>query len=123
MRLCLCIVMLSAGCLLFAGLPGTAADPEPAQGDEQLLRAASLTTDGPALPAFFRKRTQGSIERDKLAALLEHLGDKSGEVREKAAAELVAVGPVAIPPLRQLARDADEPDLAGRARQCLQLLE
>jgi HEAT repeat protein len=123
MRLCLCIVMLSAGCLLFAGLPGTAADPEPAQGDEQLLRAASLTTDGPALLDFFRKRTQGTVERDKLAALLEQLGDRSGEVREKAAAELVSIGPVVIPPLRQLARDADEPDLAGRARQCLQLLE
>ena len=45
------------------------------------------------------------------------------EVRDKAAAELISLGPVAIPVLRQAVKDPDEPTVAEQARRCLRFLE
>jgi HEAT repeat protein len=115
---------LGAGlALALAGLPARAADLGGNLSDEQTLRAVSLTTDGPALLDFFRKRSQSSVDPAEVAALVAQLGDKSGEVREKATGALVALGPVAVPQLRQAAKDPDEPEVAGRAKRCLQAIE
>jgi HEAT repeat protein len=58
-----------------------------------------------------------------LAELVRALADKAPEARAKAAAELVALGPLAVPALHEAARDVDEPEGAGNARRCLQAVE
>jgi HEAT repeat protein len=124
MRLRSFALLLTAGCLLAVARPVAAADDmDASQSDEQLLRTAGLTTDGPGLLDFFHKRSADSADRDKLAALVRQLGDKSPEVREKATAELVALGPAAVPLLRQAAKDPDEAEAAERARRCLHFIE
>lgn len=116
-------------CLLFAGLvvtlhrPGLAVEAERDLADEQTLQAASLSTDGPALLEFFRKRSLAGADRGELVTLIRQLTDPSFEVREKATAELVAHGIVAVPLLRQAAQDQDDREVARRARRCLQFIE
>jgi hypothetical protein len=115
---------LGAGlALALAGTPGRAADLGGNLSDEQTLRAVSLTTDGAGLLEFFRKRSQSALDPAEVAALITQLGDKSNEVREKATGTLVALGPVAVPQLRQAAKDPDEPEVAVRAKRCLQAIE
>src|SRR5581483_5258269 len=91
--------------------------------DEQTLRAAGLTSDGPALLDFFKKRAQIKPDLDRINALIKQLGNKSAETREKAMGELVSIGVVAVPLLRQAAKDPDEPEVSGRARRCLAFIE
>jgi HEAT repeat protein len=91
--------------------------------DEMRLQAAGLSTDGAGLLAFFRQRTRGEATPQRLAALVERLGAKAPAQRQQAAADLVAIGPPAIPLLRQAVKDPDLPEAAARARACLQALE
>jgi HEAT repeat protein len=91
--------------------------------DEQLLRHAGLSPDGPALVGFFKARTRPAADRAKVAGLIDKLGSKQAAERDKAAGELVALGPLAVPQLRQAARDPDEPLVAAAARKCLGFLE
>ncbi len=110
-------------CLAGSVGPRARADEEGAAlPDEARLKAAGLATDGPGLLTFFRLRTKGEVSAEKLAELLEQLEDKAPARREKACAELVAIGPPAIPLLRQAARDADNPEVASLARRCLRAL-
>src|SRR5262249_6931738 len=55
--------------------------------------------------------------------LTRQLGDEAADVRARAAAALVARGPLAVPALRHTANDLADPIAAGAARQCLQTLE
>jgi HEAT repeat protein len=91
--------------------------------DEQTLRSAGLGADGPALLGFFRARTQTQADPAKVAALVGKLTSKTAEEREKASGGLVALGPLAVPALRQATRDPDEPEVAAAARRCLQFIE
>jgi HEAT repeat protein len=91
--------------------------------EEETVRSAGLGTDGPALLEFFRARSHLETDWPKLQALARQLGDPVAAVRARAAAALVARGPLAVPVLRQAANDLANPDAAGRARQCLQVLE
>ncbi len=91
--------------------------------DEQFLRSAGLTPDGPGLVEFFKARTQLSADPEKIAGLIAKLGSKKAEDRDKAMADLVSAGPVALPQLRQATRDPDEPQIAAIARKCLGLIE
>ncbi len=115
----------AAGSKEVAPAPAAVAAPEaPAVPVEELtLKSAGLATDGPALLDFFRKRLPGQTDRKRLSELVEQLSDKAAGVREKAASELVALGPVAVPLLRQATRDPDDVEAAGLARRCLQSLE
>jgi HEAT repeat protein len=122
MRFGLPLWFLPACWLLLASPPAPAADPEVGP-DEQLLHSASLSADGPSLLEFFRQRTLNRAEPEKVAALIRQLGDKAPGLREKAAGDLVSLGPVAIPSLRQAAKDVDEAEAADRARRCLRFLE
>src|SRR5947207_5437014 len=89
--------------------------------DEQALKAAFQATDGPALLTFFHTRTVGHAEPAKLRALVTQLSDPAAG--DNAARELVALGPVAIPWLRQAAKDVDDSATAPRAAHCLHALE
>lgn len=116
------LLMSSLACVLVgAAAPG--ADDEGLLSEEQTLRAAGLTTDGPALLDFFRKRAAVTVEQEKLRALVRQLGDASPAVADRAAGELVAFGPPAVPWLRQALREADDTQRAARARRCLGFLE
>ncbi|MFO0926733.1 MAG: HEAT repeat domain-containing protein [Gemmataceae bacterium] len=109
--------------VLAAGGPAPADDRDTTLDDELRLKAAFQKTDGASLVAFLSARARGDAGADRLAKLIEGLSDRSGAARTRACADLVAVGPPAVPLLRQAARDADNADAAMMARQCLKVLE
>jgi HEAT repeat protein len=117
-----CLLLLAAGLFLAPSGRAGAADPD-ALTDEQLLRSAGVATDDAGLLSFFRKRSQVEVDPDQVAALVQKLGSKSSEERDRAAGELVALGPLAVPALRQATRDPDEPGTATAAQKCLKFIE
>src|SRR5437763_1630864 len=109
-------------------LPRTGPQPAPtaatpASGDEAVLRAAHLADSGPELLRFFRLRTPPAPGPDRLAELVGQLGDGNQAVRERAAGELVGLGPCAVPALRRAANDLERAAAAAQARACLQAVE
>jgi HEAT repeat protein len=78
-------------------------------------------TDGPALLAELRKRTLTSEGQAKIEALVRDLGDEVFAVREKAGAELIAYGTLAVPFLREATKSADL-ERKRRAETCLHLI-
>ena len=86
------------------------------------MRGAGLPTDGPGLLEFFRRRSSVTVEQDKIRALVEQLGDPSFVKADRAMGELVSWGPLAIPWLRQAARETDERERAAQARRCLEII-
>src|SRR5205085_12377215 len=77
--------LVLGSCLALGSTDDTAAD-------EQLLQKAQIGTDGPALVAYFRQRTVGDAERQRIEALIRQLGDPAYAVRERAQTELIACG-------------------------------
>jgi HEAT repeat protein len=116
---------LSWMALSFAFLAGAGPTAE-ADADlteaEKVLREAKVGTDGPALLAFFRKRTLPPADRARLAGLVRRLGDDNFAAREKASRELLAVGRPALPLLRRVENDTD-PEVASRARDLILKIE
>jgi HEAT repeat protein len=55
--------------------------------------------------------------------LIRQLGDKDESVGDRAAGELVGLGPCALPALRRAANGLDDPAAVARARACLQAVE
>jgi HEAT repeat protein len=117
------VPLLAVALLLAALRPAAAADADTTLSDEQTLRAAGLRTDGASLLEFFRRRTLASVEPEQLAVLVKRLGGGPDAGRDKAAEELVGLGPLAVTALRQVARDPDDQEVGARARRCLQALE
>jgi hypothetical protein len=115
--------LLLLALLLWLG-PAAARGQTEAQGaeDEKLLKSAGVTADGPGLLEFFRKHTPTADTAQRVEALLKQLGDKTFKVREKASADLIALGPPALPALRQ-ATKAGELETQRRALHCLQAIE
>jgi hypothetical protein len=108
-----------------AALPagrGGSADAPPGGADEATLKAARLGSDGPSLLGYFRQRTVGEADRARIVSLIRQLGDPAFAVREKASAELEAVGLPAVGLLRQAERDPDV-EIVRRAERCLQRIE
>jgi HEAT repeat protein len=92
-------------------------------GDEDLLRSVGIPTDGPGLLTFFRLRSGIMATPDRLASLIEQLGDKSPIVAQKASGELASLGAPAVPFLRQAVKDPDRHQIARLSQRCLQALE
>src|SRR5687767_7926998 len=103
---------------LLLGGTAFAAEMDPIARDEQTLRDARLGTDGPALLEFFRKRTAKDVDLTKVKALIRQLGDDSFEVREKASAQLMALGATAAPYLKDALKDPDI-EIVRRAEEIL----
>jgi HEAT repeat protein len=117
--------LLTAALALTVGAALCRAEPEPGPeraADEQILKAAHVTPDGPGLLEFFRKRTALATNRGRLADLVRRLGDKSFRVREQASADLINAGPPALAALRQ-ARQAPDAEVRRRAEQCAKTIE
>ena len=93
-------------------------EPDPASADEGALRAAGVETTGPALLALIRKHTPDPAKVEQARRLVRQLGDDRFTAREKASAELVKLGPVAVPFLRDAAK-SDDSEVVRRARDCL----
>jgi hypothetical protein len=113
---------LFAACTALWCTRPAAAESGSTADDERTLRAARVGTDGPALLEFFRKRTVNDIDGSRIEKLIEQLGDDSFGVRQKASAELAALGNVAVPLLRQ-ALNSDDIEVVRRAEKCLQLIK
>ncbi|MHB1425392.1 MAG: HEAT repeat domain-containing protein [Gemmataceae bacterium] len=91
--------------------------------DEQVLHDAGLSSSGSALLVFFQARARTEVERQPLHRLLIQCVKGGSEERTRAMAELLGLGPLALPVLRQAAGDLDHPDFAERASRCLPWLE
>src|SRR5579859_7973161 len=117
---------MRAACLLsliLAILPQSVrAEDDERVRDEQTLREADLTWDGPALLRYFRQRTPTDEQRKAILSLIEQLGDGSFRVREKATKTLTTYGLTAIGPLKQ-GRANPDPEIANRCAKCLERLE
>jgi hypothetical protein len=85
--------------------------------DEEIVKAAKLTSDGAALIQLLRDRTVGAEEQDKINSMIRSLGDSSFEIRNKAKDELLAKGARALPALTRALVETD-PEIAGRAKEC-----
>jgi HEAT repeat protein len=79
-------------------------------------------TDGPTLLDEFRKSTLTPETAARARALVRQLGDGSYEQRERADAELSALGRLALPVLRQAAKDPDA-EIASRAAAVVERVE
>jgi len=77
----------------------------PSLDDEQTLHSAGLSADGPALLAFFHARACTDIDHDRLLILLRQFAADAKEERHSATAELLGLGPLALPVLRQAVGD------------------
>ncbi len=97
--------------------PPASAD-DAAAADEQTLRNADLPTDGPGLLDLLHKRILSEADRQQAEALIGKLGDDDFDVREKATAELKAMGPAVRPLLRE-ALESTDPEVRFRALRCL----
>jgi hypothetical protein len=111
---------------LFASLISALGAEPPATGntvrDEQLLKGASVGTDGPGLLAFFRKRVPTKEDRQRADELVARLGSKTFRARETASKGLIALGFAARPGLARAAKDKDA-EIARRAQECLDTID
>jgi HEAT repeat protein len=80
------------------------------------------TFESPSLLEEFRKRTLPDADVVRARGLIRQLADPSDEVRDRARAGLLAIGPGVAPLLRQAAEAADGPGSGAAARDCLQAL-
>jgi hypothetical protein len=90
--------------------------------DERILQAAQIKTDDAALLEVLRKRTVKDTEVAKVSALIKSLGNDDFNVREKAQADLVRLGSLAEPFLREALKNPD-PEVVRRAQDCLSLIK
>jgi hypothetical protein len=102
--------------------PVSAGDPDATAVDEEILKAAKVGTDGPALLDFFRHLTVTDTVRERVDRLIRMLGDESYAVREQASRDLTAIGPAALPQLRAAAQDADL-EVKRRSQRCRRRIE
>jgi hypothetical protein len=93
-------------------------EPDLVSADEKSLREAGQEVTDAALLTFVRKQTPDATKLKQARSWVQKLGDDRFAVREQASAELVALGPVAVPFLREAAKD-DDREVVRRARECL----
>jgi HEAT repeat protein len=111
-----------AFCILFATVERLpAGENEGLAADVTTVRAAHISTDGPSLIRYLRKLTPKENRLDQVSSLIRQLGHESFGAREAATNQLIAIGPMAAPSLRQASFSAD-PEVRRRAQVCLQHL-
>jgi hypothetical protein len=112
---------LTVALLLSLAEERPAPDPELVHA-EKVLRERNITPDGATLLRFFRARTLGEAERQRLAEKIDQLGAEDFAVREQATQTLINAGRLAVPFLKPAVDDRD-PERARRARRCLEIVE
>jgi HEAT repeat protein len=73
----------------------------------ELWSAWWAAADGTAVVEELKKHTPSDDDREKIVGLIAKLGDKDAAARDKAVADLAAMGGVAAPFLRQVTQDRD----------------
>src|SRR5438309_1785729 len=92
-------------------------------GDEALLRGAKITPEGPGLLEFFRGRVARSeADEAKVLALIDKLANGRFREREKASADLIAIGLPARPFLTRATEHKDA-EVRKRATECLAAID
>jgi hypothetical protein len=76
--------------------------------DERMLRDAKLPVDAASLLQYFRDRTYKEVDPNKVAKLIEQLGDVKFAVREQAHGELLQLGNSVLPALKAAANHPDQ---------------
>jgi len=117
-------MILASLCLAISlgGTAGLAGDEDTRTADEALLRAAGCRTEGPALLDFLRRQVPSADDQARLDDLIRKLDGDNFQIREKAAADLVAAGPKAVASLRRAASGATI-EFARRAQKCIEKIE
>jgi HEAT repeat protein/outer membrane protein assembly factor BamB len=115
----LALVLLTAVCWTSAAQADSSAERD----DEETLHTAGLDGGGPALLAFFHARAGTDIDQDRFRVLLRQFVADSPEERSLATAELLGMGPLAVPALRGVANNLSAPEAARRATHCLRWIE
>jgi hypothetical protein len=98
------------------------AEPDPALDDTATIKAGGLTTDAASLSSYLRKRVGTEETRAKAKQLAQQLGDEDFDNRQRASAELLGLGPVAVQALREALTSRDA-EIQRRARECLDKIE
>lgn len=93
-----------------------------AADDERMLKDAHIATDGPGLIAFFKQRTVGAADENRIKTLVKQLGDDDFSKREDASQQLIAIGGRARAALRQAVNDPDV-EVKRRAQDCLKKID
>lgn len=114
----LLLVMVLA---LFGGSFLQAAD-ETAAADEEMLKRAGLTPDGPGVLTFLQRRTLSEEDRRQTDELVRRLGSDQFGLREEAYQKLVALGSPALPFLRKGLKDPDL-EIVRRSQRAIQEIE
>jgi hypothetical protein len=99
-----------------------AAEEQALAADEETIRKVGLHVDGAALLDYFRQRTFPESNAAKVAGLVRKLGSDDFPTREKAQADLVALGPGALIALRKAQLDPD-PETRRRVHDLVQRCE
>ncbi len=99
-----------------------AAEPDPVATDEAALNGAGLATDNAGLLRFFRERTLTKANRAHITGLIQNLGHAAFRSREQASEELVRLGSLALPLLREAVKSPDL-EVARRAERCLEQID
>ncbi len=118
----LLVVSLCGTFLALAGTRCLHGSEEASTVDEEFLRRARISTDGPALLAFFRQRSLTDADRQHLQEQIRQLGHATFAVRQRASRELSAAGPAARPLLRAALKDPDL-EVVRRAEYCLEEID
>ncbi len=114
-------VCLVAVCGIF--FPNSLLASDVLSGDEQLLRAAGIATDDRSLLDFFRRQTADEATLKHAQLLIEQLGSDSFIDRERAGADLPALGPIVLPLLHQTIRRTTDLEVRRRAREVVRQLQ
>lgn len=104
---------LAPGFLLLLAVSLRAEDLSP---DLAALRAAREPTDGPGLLAFFKRRTISEAVRERIAGMIQRLGDDDYATREKATRDLVDLGGVCRAQVARALESAGDLEVRKRAR-------
>jgi HEAT repeat protein len=91
--------------------------------EEQALQRAGVSTEGPALLDFFRHRLVTAADHPRIRKLIQQLGSNSFAIREKAANDLILMGPAITPLLRQALQDPPDIEVMRRLEQCLRRVD
>jgi HEAT repeat protein len=112
------LLLLPCACCL----PAAAVRAGETSADEVLVKEAQIGTDGPALVAFFRNRAPTPENRLRVKLLVRRLGSGTPKERSRAAAELTALGPAAVPALQAALKDLND-EMVMQAGRCLQAIQ
>ncbi len=90
--------------------------------NEAGLRRLGLPTDNASLLGYLRNAADAHNDPKIVARLIRQLGHDEFEERERAAGQLIALGPVSLPLVRKHCEDTDL-EIARRCKECLPQIE